>query len=320
MGLISDSFRACALSIIHLFATWSMPVSLPSFQRQQLLLEFAAIKSKCPPGIYLAPEAGNAAKWPGVLFVRQGPYASAILRFELAFPIKYPEIGPMVTFSTEIFHPLLVPLTTYTFDSGALDPNTTFSSSETERLAPGSFNLREGFPRWYPRSTRNDDRSARSSSTGTSFATEAAKDKEKDDVEQHLQAVLEYMRRAFEDVEFLDNLSLKAAVNTNAWHAWRAHRGLPKLGSRSTSPASAESGRTPQSPGRMPGDWNWDGVWESRARNGTEESTSDALLFGSKTTRTANQTANAIRFTKNDDGRTQEIQESMIKAMGLERA
>jgi len=303
-------------------------LALPSFRRQQLLLEFAAIKSKCPEGIYLAPGAGNPAVWSGVLFVHDGPYASAILRFEVVFPPTYPDAGPSINFSTEMFHPLLVPLTTYTFAAGALDPNATLSSSETERLKPGSFNLREGFPSWY--SNISDIRSARSSSIGSAYAEESASTGVRDSVQveaqedgagkeaRNLQAVLQYTKRAFEDATLLDGLPLRAAVNTNAWHAWRAHRRLPRLESRSVSPVSADSGRSPLSARLNQGDWNWDGVWESRVKNGIEESMSDAVLFGSKNNRPAASISDPIKFAKNDDDKTLEIQGVIIRALGME--
>ena len=280
-----------------------MPPLLSSFRRQQLLLEYASVKIKCPDGIYLAPEATNSAIWSGVFFVRQGPYSSAVLRFELAFPAAYPDVGPLLNFSTEIFHPLLVPLTTYTFTAGAIDPNTSISSRETERLTPGSLNLRHEFATWY----LDQDEIVKNERISLS-----AEDKQRHSIHN----VLSYMEKAFESAEFLDDLPFRAAVNVNAWHAWRAYRGLPKLESRSVSPASMESSRTPLSPGRNPKDWNWDGVWESRVKNGTEESTSDALLYGSKT-RGANMHAGSIRFVKHDDDQIQDIQASMLRAFGI---
>ncbi|KAJ9660180.1 hypothetical protein H2198_002686 [Neophaeococcomyces mojaviensis] len=302
--------------------------SLPSFRRQQLLLEYATIKSKCPGGIYLSPSPADVSTWIGTLFVRDGPYSSAILRFEIVFPSSYPDTGPLVNFFTEIFHPLLVPLTTYTFAAGALDPNVTFSAADTKRLPPGSFNLHEAFPLWYE--SEQDKRSARSSSIGSAAAAATARPisihslsagikqaVQTDDTRPVLLDVLKYVKRAFEDETLLDNLPLRAAVSPNAWHAWRAYRGLPKLGSRSISPASAESERTPLSPGRDPGDWNWDGVWESRVRGGIEESISDASLFSSKGGRVGNVVGGSIRFAKHDDEKTEEIQHLMLRTLGV---
>lgn len=299
-------------------------MSIPSYKRQQLLLEFAAIKVRCPEGIYLSPAAANPTLWSGVFFVREGPYSGTVLRFEISFPESYPESGPTFSFLTEVFHPLLVPLTTYTFAAGALDPNATLSAGDAERLPPGSFNLREAFPEWYMNKDVRKDTFQQSVNVTPSL--EPGNDAVGDDVHvlrpeapMKLVESMDYVKRAFEDAEFLDSLPLRAAVNTNAWHAWRAHRGLPRIVSRSISPASAESGRTPLSPGKTPGDWNWDGVWESRVKNAMEESTSDAVLFGSKNNRLPSTLNAHIRFAKNDDDQTREIQDAMIQAIGIAR-
>lgn len=91
-----------------------------------------------------------------------GPYASAILRFQIRFPPAYPNLPPLVTFTTDIFHPLIVPLTTYTFTTGSSteDP---VSATDEERLPPGGFSLRHGFPHWFGRAKR----SAASSNTAS---------------------------------------------------------------------------------------------------------------------------------------------------------
>lgn len=302
-----------------------MPISISSYKRQQLLLEFAAIKTQCPEGIYLSPAPANPTSWSGVFFVRQGPYSGTVLRFEISFPDSYPDLGPSINFTTEVFHPLLVPLTTYTFAAGALDPNATLSSGDTERLSPGSFNLRERFPEWYMSKGNHQDASQPLVSEGPSQPLTynlSSSDAPVSETPAPLKliALLNYVKQVFEDASFLDTLPLRAAVNTNAWHAWRAHRGLPRMASRSISPASAESGRTPLSPSKTPGDWNWDGVWESRVRNGMEESISDAVLFGSKNNRAMNTSTGHIRFVKVDDERTQEIQNAMVQAVGISPA
>jgi len=302
-----------------------MSSSLPSFRRQQLLIEYAAIKSKCPEGVYLSPSPADVSKWAGILFVRKGPYSSAVLRFEISFPSTYPETGPLINFSTEIFHPLLVPLTTYTFAAGSLDPNATVSAADTRRLPPGSFNLREAFPTWYQ--TEHDQWSARSSSISSVIAeglpavhtlSVETKGIELDKTSRPtILDILRYVKKAFEDDALIDCLPLRAAVNANAWHAWRAHRGLPRLGTRSISPASIESARTPLSPGRDPGDWNWDGVWESRVRSGIEESTTEASLYSSKAGRIGCAVENSIRLAKLGDEKMEEIQYLMLDALGV---
>ena len=294
-----------------------------SYRRQQHLLEYAAIKTRCPEGLYLSPTQADPAKWAGVYFVREGPYASAVIHIELWFPETYPEYGPDLALSTEIFHPLVVPLTTYTFASGALDPGTTFSSSEVERLSPGSFNLRHEFGLWYQAQRKGTSEQIFNSSAAPQDANHreietpvSTEQTSATTTADRLLEVLRYVKDAFEDPTFLDELPLDAAVNTNAWHAWRAHRGLPKAGSRSTSPVSIESSRNPLSPGKNPSEWNWEGVWESRVRNGIEESINDITLFGSKNARIV-KPSGPIRFTKLDDEKSEEIQQHMMRALGM---
>jgi len=45
--------------------------------------------------------------WHGAMFVHQGYYAGAILRFRLQFPNEYPRHPPNVFFETDTFHPLV---------------------------------------------------------------------------------------------------------------------------------------------------------------------------------------------------------------------
>lgn len=83
-----------------------------------------------------------------------GPYAPAILRFHISFPDTYPSLPPLVTFSTDIFHPLITPLTTYVHTTDITDSGTV-SATDDERLPPGGFSLRHGFPAWFGRASRS---------------------------------------------------------------------------------------------------------------------------------------------------------------------
>ncbi|KAJ9305354.1 hypothetical protein DTO217A2_5145 [Paecilomyces variotii] len=136
--------------------------NIPSLRRHQLLLEFASLKHAPPPGVYVSLTPGDPSLWSGVLFVRSGPYASAILRFNIRFPAAYPDLPPLVTFSTDIFHPLIVPFTTYTFTTGSSNADPV-SATDEERLPPGGFSLRHGFPHWFGRARRSTDASVASS-------------------------------------------------------------------------------------------------------------------------------------------------------------
>ncbi|OAX82117.1 hypothetical protein ACJ72_03531 [Emergomyces africanus] len=136
--------------------------NIPSLRKQQLRLEFNSLKTAPPPGVYVNISTTDPTFWSGVIFVQEGPYASAILRFQIRFPSTYPDLPPLVTFATDIFHPLIVPLTTYTFSTNSLDTDTV-SATDEERLPPGGFSLRHGFPHWFGRARRSASNSAASS-------------------------------------------------------------------------------------------------------------------------------------------------------------
>src|SRR5699024_3148272 len=87
-------------------------------------------------------------------------------------------LPPLVTFTTDIFHPLLVPLTTYTFTTGSDDATDTVSATDEERLPPGGFSLRHGFPHWFGRAKKSAANSATSSRnvSGNSPSPRAAPD------------------------------------------------------------------------------------------------------------------------------------------------
>lgn len=277
----------------------------------------------------------------GLILKGIGAYSSAVLRFEILFPSAYPQSPPLIIFSTEIFHPLLVPLTTYSF-SGATDPSATCSASEAERLPPGSFSLKHGFPDWLPglergrsnvRST-NDDQDPISNVETLSSEDEASKQSNfqtpqtKQRGQSPLIKLLKYMKAAFEDSELLDTINLEAAGNASAWHAWRTHRGIAKRDASSANSMSSPSSS------RNPADWNWDGLWEARVSNGIDESISDGLLFGSKNIRSlasANDPVCAfpvrhgietdlrqLRFTKLDDDKLASVQNDMLRLHGFE--
>ncbi|KAJ5089227.1 hypothetical protein N7532_007911 [Penicillium argentinense] len=135
---------------------------IPSVRRQQLHLEFASLRHAAPPGVYVSLAPGDPTLWNGVIFVRSGPYASAVLRFQIRFPDIYPDLPPLVTFATDIFHPLIVPLTTYTFSTNSASDNPV-SATDDERLPPGGFSLRHGFPHWFGREDRKGATSGASS-------------------------------------------------------------------------------------------------------------------------------------------------------------
>ena len=126
----------------------------------------------------------------------------------------------------------------------------TVSATDEERLPPGGFSLREGFPGWFGRASRRSAERARGGShqtpargggtgiespgsggTGSSLsptpgrtAMENIAGAKRNERSVSTYDVLRYIRSAFDDAEVLDKVPLEAAGNPGAWHAWRTHR------------------------------------------------------------------------------------------------
>lgn len=238
--------------------------------------------------------------------VPTGPYAPAVLRFQISFPDAYPRLPPLVTFSTDMFHPLITPLTTYMYTTDIQD-NGTVSATDEERLPPGGFSLRHGFPDWFgrrrnvssrqtsaqqqavqtpPRQPKaNPGSDVKSSATpSTQGSSPGFAETQKKDVSTF--DVLRYIRSTFDDEDVLDSLPVEAAGNPGAWHAWRTHRQLDGKASTQTSEAGAATataavGSSGSNPGvRRPGEWNWEGVWEERVKKSVAASLSEPVLYG----------------------------------------
>lgn len=225
-----------------------------------------------------------------------GVYAPAILRFHIAFPIDYPDRPPGITFSTDIFHPLITPLTTYTYstqDSGA----DTVSASDQERLPPGGFSLRHAFPQWPGWHHASHHAQASIETTTTAGEVRPVNDFDSSsrplqDVSDgsdrfrapHILEVLFYLRSAFTSEAILDSIPLGAAANSGAWHAWQSFRART---ARSTTPSTSDTlddrSSLKQQPGgaKRPGEWNWEGVWEDRVSRGVKGSLAEHAVFAS---------------------------------------
>lgn len=115
--------------------------------------------------------------------------------------------------------------------------------------------------------------------------------------------ILAYLKSTFEDATVLDNLPLESCGNPSAWHAWRAYRGLPRyvMQSRSTSPIGS-----PNRVLKQPGEWNWEGVWESRVSSQIEMSANESVLFGSGSKN------EMIRFADMDEEKLQQFRDEML--------
>ena len=206
---------------------------------------------------------------------------------------------------SDIFHPLVTPLTTYTYTTGSASSDT-ISATDEERLPPGGFNLQQRFPHWFGRAQKSG-LSSEGSSRQVSGTQEGASETSKtaiEDTPSHLNAslvgppspafshrstsqlprllgqferktrivdVLHYVKQAFSDESALDALPLAAAGNVGAWKAWRAYR---------ISKGAIDVGAEAKDWGKQNDDWDWDGVWEQRVRRGIDVSTSESVLFG----------------------------------------
>lgn len=204
-----------------------------------------------------------------------------------------------------MFHPLITPLTTYMYTTD-IQEGGTVSATDEERLPPGGFSLRHGFPDWFGRGSRGrpppgqyppqTPRSSRAlagggdsnSSTpnskiaatppsagggpagnagtgGSTGSKQSFMDVHKRDISTG--EVLSYIRSTFDDQAVMDSISLEAAGNPGAWHAWAAYRG------HTTIPEGELAVR-------KPGEWNWEGVWEERVQRNIQASLSEPVLYG----------------------------------------
>ena len=212
-----------------------------------------------------------------------GPYAPAPLRFQISFSISTAEenIPPLVTFSSDIFHPLMVPLTTYTFSTAVSyspvrrDGQDTVSATDEERLPPGGFSLSHGFPDRFGRRERRR--------TSGNAPTDDSEDFTESSTAAPIpvKQILAYIKSAFDDESVIDDIPLEAAGNPGAWHAWRTYRKAQNLGGSSNEMTDRPTSPSKTGP-KHPGEWNWEGVFEKRVRSGIDASLSDQVLFGGK--------------------------------------
>ncbi|KAJ5642187.1 hypothetical protein N7490_006187 [Penicillium lividum] len=313
---------------------------IPSLRKQQLHLEFSSLRNAAPPGVYVSLAPGDPTLWSGVIFVRSGPYASAILRFQVRFPDIYPDLPPLVTFATDVFHPLIVPLTTYTFSTSSASDNPV-SATDDERLPPGGFSLRHGFPHWFGRAKRSGLVSGTSSRNvsgkngvivkeerakpispsaeddATSDAPGPVETEEVADIESPRiaqipsDAQFAEARNVVPVAELLDYIrstfdnesvldSLPVEVAGNPG-AWHAW----KAHRRGGDSGDWKKG-SPQA--RQPGDWHWDGIWAKRVQVEIEASHSDPMLFGGAARGGGDE---MIRFSRLDDATMGSVKEKM---------
>lgn len=184
----------------------------------------------------------------------------------------------------------------------------TVSATDEERLPPGGFSLRHGFPQWFGRARRSAASSRNVSGSGVGSPARSytpVPTESREGIAGSLDpsslitpygkqvsiiTVIDYIRTTFGDEQVLDSIPLEAAANPGAYHAWRAYR-ASALQTQQYSPTSATPDPHIQSVAkpnegstlgrnRRPGEWNWEGVWEERVRKAVRASLSEPVLFG----------------------------------------
>ncbi|KAJ5161940.1 hypothetical protein N7492_007332 [Penicillium capsulatum] len=327
---------------------------IPSVRRQQLHLEFASLRHAAPPGVYVSLAPGDPTLWNGVIFVRSGPYASAVLRFQIRFPDIYPDLPPLVTFGTDVFHPLIVPLTTYTFSTGSASDNPV-SATDEERLPPGGFSLRHGFPHWFGRAKRKGIASGPSSrnvsgsstaiasgapttaedtvpDTSDAAATaatvpEPAKGDESAATEDNTRISqvpsadeIPRLRKVVPVSELLDYLRSTFDDETVLDSLPVEAAGNPgawhawKAHRRGGQGHGGARKGSPQA--RQPGDWHWDGIWARRVQDEIEASHSEPMLFGNASRGSGDE---MIRFSRLDEDTSTSVKEMMASVANVHK-
>ncbi|KAL5020918.1 hypothetical protein ScPMuIL_000073 [Solemya velum] len=82
------------------------------FLEYSVLGEYAELKKRKVPGVYVIASAKSPLVWHGVLFVRQGMYQGGVFRFMMTIPDNYPDgTCPKLVFDFPVFHPLVEPQT-----------------------------------------------------------------------------------------------------------------------------------------------------------------------------------------------------------------
>uniref|UniRef100_A0A182PLT8 UBC core domain-containing protein n=1 Tax=Anopheles epiroticus TaxID=199890 RepID=A0A182PLT8_9DIPT len=80
-------------------------------QEYKILAEYERLQSEDLGGIYVTPSYENPFLWFGVIFVRSGMYKDGVFRFTITLSNRFPndDAVPVVTFQSDVFHPMINP-------------------------------------------------------------------------------------------------------------------------------------------------------------------------------------------------------------------
>ena len=208
----------------------------------------------------------------------------------------------MFIFATDVFHPLLSPLTTATFSSGSNTP----VGEEDGKLPPGGFNIRHAFPHWPLSLSQSSQKGADGPAAVNDKHAAAVANNDVDKV--NIVDALVYVRSCFQDEERIDSIPLEAAVNPGAWYAWRSHRSKvrPDLAVQKSPSISADKRRSGElTRPKGPSEWNWEGVWQERVKRAVQFTLTELSLYG--TAGSAGR-EDEIQFVKADSDQLEQMQ------------
>ena len=168
----------------------------------------------------------------------------------------------------------MTPLTTYTYTTASSSLETV-SATDEERLPPGGFSLRHGFPQWFGRASKSMTSSTTSSrdvsnvyvtrrgfqithqpepSASRTSSPSACPDTSKSasfnpgSYQTSIIEVLQYLKNSFDECLVLDGLPRECAGNLGAWDSWQAHRNKnPRVLASGMKNSSAIRGEAPSS-------------------------------------------------------------------------
>lgn len=73
----------------------------------KVTIEYKHLRQHAPGGVYLIPSLNDLRFFYGVIFVRRGPFANGIFKFQIRLPEKYNDVNtwPEITFTSYIYNP-----------------------------------------------------------------------------------------------------------------------------------------------------------------------------------------------------------------------
>mmetsp|Transcript_49247 Transcript_49247/g.73278 ORF Transcript_49247/g.73278 Transcript_49247/m.73278 type:complete len:241 (+) Transcript_49247:133-855(+) len=73
----------------------------------KLTIEYKHLKQHAPGGVFLLPSMDDLRMFYGFIFVRRGPYANGVFKFQIRLPPQYNDRNawPLITFSSFVYNP-----------------------------------------------------------------------------------------------------------------------------------------------------------------------------------------------------------------------